>query len=495
MRGSRKLAALGVLALLTACTGSPPERSSTSAADPAQARTFTLDGKAMRPCTSGGASAVCGTLEVPEDRADPAGRVIELEVVVIPASTPTPAADPVFFLTGGPGGAATEGWASAPSVFPAVHEDRDIVLVDQRGTGGSNELVLPSPPDLADLPPSEMRERLKRWAVGAIEDLPGDVRFYTSAAAADDLDDVRDALGYDIIDLYGSSYGATLAQYYLRQHEARVRAVVLDGGTLVDVPILEVMAARSQEALDRVFARCHADAECHAAYPDPEEDLRTALRRLSRDPVRMEAVDYRSGERVVLTDGSLAGLVHELLTTGGSGEVPRLVHLTAEGELEPLTELVLAALREPDPTRLGVFWSTECAEAWAAHDAERMVEAGDGSYYLPAMLDAARNLDLGCSLMPPVPVPPDDGRPVRSDVPVLLLNGTLDPQDPPANVADATVELPHSLTITPPQAHTFGHVGCLPDVVAAFLDAATVEGLDTACIDELTPPPFTTSDG
>ena len=448
----------------------------------------------MRPCTSGGTSAVCGTLEVPEDRADPAGRVIELQVVVIPASTPAPAADPVFFLTGGPGGAATEGWASAASMFPAVHDDRDIVLVDQRGTGGSNELVLPSR-DVPDLPPAERREWLERWAAGAIEDLPGDLRFYTSATAAEDLDDVRAALGYAAIDLYGSSYGATLAQYYLRQHEDRVRAVVLDSGTLVDVPILEVMAARSQEALDRVLARCRADAECHAAYPDPERDLRTALHRLSRDPVEMEAVDYRSGEQVVLTDGSLAGQVHELLMTGQSGEIPWLVHLTADGELEPLTGLVLEALREPDPTTLGVFWSIECAEAWAAHDAERMAEAGGDSYYLPAMLDAARNLDLGCSLMPRVPVPPDDGRPVRSDVPVLLLNGTLDPQDPPANVADAAVELPNSLTITAPQAHTFGHLGCVPDVVAAFLDAATVEGLDTSCIDELTPPSFTISDG
>jgi predicted esterase len=142
-----------------------------------------------------------------------------------------------------------------------------------------------------------------------------------------------------------------------------------------------------------------------------------------------------------------------------------------------------------------MFWSIECFEGWAAHDRDRIAVAGGGSYYLPVMLDADRDLDLGCSLMPRVPTPADDERPVRSDVSVLLLNGTLDPQDPPANVADAATELPNSLVIVATQAHTFGHVGCMPDVVAAFIETGTVVGLDTTCVDELPTPPFSTSGG
>jgi pimeloyl-ACP methyl ester carboxylesterase len=487
--------AIAALALLTACTSSPPARTVRPTQDPQEQRTFNLGAETMLPCTSGGYEAVCGDLQVPENRSDPAGRIIELKVVVIPATSANPAPDPVFFLTGGPGGAATQGWASAPSLFPTIHNDRDIVLVDQRGTGGSNELLLPSAPDVSGLSPAETRRTLERWAEGALDDLDGDLRFYTSAAAADDLDDVRAALGYDLIDLYGSSYGATLAQYYLRQHEGHVRAVVLDSGTLVDVPIGEVMAARSQEALDEVFNRCRADVGCHAAYPDPERDLQTALRRLSQHPVRTDSVDEQSGERIVLTADSLAGRVHELLKTGQSSEIPRLVHLAAEGDFDPLTQLVLAALNELDPTNLGMFWSIECFEAWAAYDPEQVAELGAGSYLLPVMLDGARDLELGCSLMPHVPTPVNDAEPVRSPVPVLLLNGSLDPQDPPANVADAPTELPNSLVIVAPEAHTFGHVGCMPDVVATFFEAATVEGLDTTCVDELTPPPFSTSMG
>jgi pimeloyl-ACP methyl ester carboxylesterase len=473
------------------CTGAGTSPTPT----PPDERSFALGAEAMMPCTSGGLPAACGSLQVPENRKDPTGRTIPLDVVVIPAASARPAADPVFFLAGGPGGAATESWANAPQVFPAIHQDRDIVLVDQRGTGGSNQLLFPPAPDISGLPRSEGWRRVQRWAKEALEGLSGDIRYYTSAIAADDLDDVRVALGYELINLYGGSYGATLAQYYLRQYEAHVRAVVLDGGTLVDVPIVELMAARSQEALDRVFELCHSDPGCRASYPDPARDLRKALRRLSKHPVRTDAVDYGSGEHVVLTSDSLAGRVHELLVTGQSGEIPRLVHVTAEADYQPLASLESAALRQPDPAQLGMFWSIECFEGWAAHDRDRIAVAGGGSYYLPVILDADRDLDLGCSLMPRVPTPADDERPVRSDVSVLLLNGTLDPQDPPANVADAATELPNSLVIVATQAHTFGHVGCMPDVVAAFIETGTVVGLDTTCVDELPTPPFSTSGG
>jgi pimeloyl-ACP methyl ester carboxylesterase len=490
--GLRTLLPIAVFALLTGCTDVPTTTPATPR--PSEDRSFTLETEAMQPCTSGGFPAACGGLEVPENRMDPTERMIQLNVVVIPAASERPADDPVFFLAGGPGGAATESWAYAAQTFPAIHQDRDIVLVDQRGTGGSNELLFPPAPDISGLSRSEASRIVKRWAKGAIEGLNGDVRYYTSAIAADDLDDVRTALGYDLINLYGGSYGATLAQFYLRQYESHVRAVVLDGGTLLDVPILEVMAARSQEALERVFARCDADPRCHTSYPDPGRDLREALRRLSH-PVKTDAVDYGSGELVILTSDSLAGRVHGLLVTGRSGEIPRLLHATVADDLQPLTSLVLAALQQPDPGQLGMFWSIECSEAWAAHDRRRIAEVGAGSYYAPVMLDAGREIDLGCSLMPRIATDADDGRPVRSNVPVLLLNGTLDPQDPPANVADAATELPNSLVIVAPQAHTFGHIGCMPDVVAAFIEAGTVKGLDTTCVDALPTPPFATSTG
>jgi pimeloyl-ACP methyl ester carboxylesterase len=453
-----------------------------------------LGGEPMTACTAAGVAAWCGRLPVPEDRDDPRRRTIELRVTVVPAAGPATEPDPVFFLAGGPGGAATESWASVATGFPDIHADRDIVLVDQRGTGGSNPLQLPEPLDLAGLSAGEMRDTLTPWVADVFGSLPGDYRHYTSSVAADDLDAVRDALGYETIDLYGSSYGATLAQYYLRQYPERARTAVLDGGTLLDVPIFETYAGRSQQALESVLARCRADDVCRGAYPDPAGDLPRAMRRLSARPVT-SAVERPVGSPIVIDGDTLAGQVHLLLLTHRSGEIPRLVHLAAAGDVEPMEQLA-AEDQGPDPMRLAMFWSVVCSEAWARYrPAATRRNAADS--YLAGVVDTnARSVRLGCSLLKPGEVGPDDAEPVRSEVPVLLLNGSEDPQDPPANVADASVELPNSLLVVAPgQGHTVGHLGCLPDVVAAFIEAGTVDGLDTTCVETLTPTPFVIDPG
>jgi pimeloyl-ACP methyl ester carboxylesterase len=325
--------------------------------------------------------------------------------------------------------------------------------------------------------------------------MDADPRFYTSALAADDLDDVRSALGYDRINLYGGSYGATLAQYYVRQHEPHVRTVVLDGGTLLDVPIFEVMPTASQAALDAVFARCLDDEACSTAFPDPAGDLAATLERLTRRPAETGVPDPWSEEPIVVDASTLVGLIHELIVTNRSGEVPRLIHLAAVRDYESLAELLAQISSDPgtDPSRLVMNWSILCSEAWARSDQSRIAAASADSYFGEVATQRARDFDLGCSLLPTAFVPPNDAAPLRSDIPVLLLNGSEDPQDPPANVSDAPIELPNSLSIVAPaQGHTVGHLGCLPDVVAAFIAAGSVDGLDTTCVQEMSPPPFDT---
>jgi pimeloyl-ACP methyl ester carboxylesterase len=468
-------------------SGSSPGAATTS---PDAAGTFELDGEPMLPCPIGFVEAVCGRLSVPEDRSNPGGRTIELAITVVPAMDPAPADDAVFFLAGGPGGAATRSWANAPELFPGIHESRDIVLVDQRGTGDSNPLVLPDLPDVGGMTEAEIREFLPGWVETAFAGLDGDARFYTSAVAADDLDDVRAALGYQRIDLYGGSYGATLAQYYLRQHEDHVRAVVLDGVTLVDVPIFELYARRSQDALDSVFARCQAYDPCRAAFPDLDGDLASVMDHLSRHPVETDLTDP-SGDPIIVDPVAFADAVHSLILFHRSGGVPRAVHLAAEGELGPVAEVIQQIASEPDPASQAMFWSIMCSEPWARFRPAPTRRLSAGTYLAQSVIEDARSYAFACGLIEPGVVLPGDGKPVRSDVPVLLLNGSEDPQDPPANVVDAPSELPNSLEVVAPgQGHTVGHLGCLPEVVAAFIEAGTVDGLATACAGEMLPPPF-----
>ena len=160
------------------------------------------------------------------------------------------------------------------------------MFVDQRGTGGSNRVLVPTdPPDLTGLTPEEMDAQAKAWVAEYLEEIDMDPRFYTTSVAMDDLDEVREALGYDKINLVGYSYGATAAQYYLRQHEEHVRTVFLYGGSLLDIPVFERWALNSQRALDMIMDLCQADPACQAAYPNLRAEFTELLDRLVNEPV------------------------------------------------------------------------------------------------------------------------------------------------------------------------------------------------------------------
>lgn len=206
----------------------------------------------LEPCTlGGGVTARCGTFTVPENRAKTGGRTISLRVAVVPARDGGTKADPVVHITGGPGGSAVADALGMLSVFSELNESRDLVLVDQRGTGSSNRL---------DCPPPRSRPTtvaaVRAYFSACMTSLDADPRQYTTVPAMDDLAEVLGALGYGQVNLYGASYGATAGQYFLAQHPELVRTVVLDGGTLLDVPIFELWGRNGQRALRSILERC-----------------------------------------------------------------------------------------------------------------------------------------------------------------------------------------------------------------------------------------------
>jgi pimeloyl-ACP methyl ester carboxylesterase len=460
---------LGALLAATACGGPTPS----------QGRSFMLGGEAMTACTlAGGVAARCGVLKVAENRSAPSGRSIGIKVALLPALDRSNLQEPVFFISGGPGGSTIHDWSQANGLFPMLGVHRDVVLVDQRGTGGSNPLVFPP------IRPDESVDAYARRALAAID---GDPRFYTTSVAMDDLDAVRSALGYESIDLYGGSYGATAVQYYLRQHGDHVHAAVLDGGTLLDVPVFELIAPNSQRALDDVLDRCRSDALCGKAFPDPAGELAAALARLANQPVTTGF--HADGQAVVVDAGYLAGTIHnQLLSASGAQTIPSLIHRAALGDYD---EVARAGYQPAQPT-LAMSAVIRCSEAWARFDPDAVATAGAGSYLLASELGAARNQAQVCPLSPPGVVPADDGQPVHSTVPVLLLNGSDDPQDPPSNVAGAPEEMPNSVSIAVRgQGHTVGHLGCLPAVVVAFFDTAKVDLASArACAQRIPVPAF-----
>ena len=503
----RRTAALLAILVLTAASCARTEPSVEPTGDPSPAPTATptrterarppieLGGVPLASCRLRSIEAQCGSLAVPEDPDDPTGRRIELRVAVIPAETDTPEPDPVFMLAGGPGGAATEAMTWTATTFRGIHAVRDIVLVDQRGTGGSNALWLGAVPDVAGLSEAEADATLRTWAEARLAELDGDPRFYTTSVAMDDLDAVRSALGHDLINLVGVSYGATAAQYYVRQHGEHLRSVVLDGATLLDVPIFEVMAAASQQALDLLFERCAADDACAAAFPTLPADFDAAAAAVARGPIETTVVDPFSGTPVVIDPLLFANAVHgALLNADTAAALPLLIRAAADGRWDDVAGAILAASggRPPESGYPVMSAVIRCSERWADFDPEDVVRRGAGSYYLDVQVETARAQAAACRLAPPGIVPPNDAEPASSNVPLLFVVGEADPQDPPSNVADAPTHFPNSRTIVVPgHGHTVTHLGCMPAVVDAFIAAGSADGLDTSCVPEEMPiPPF-----
>ncbi|MFI5261433.1 MAG: alpha/beta fold hydrolase [Candidatus Limnocylindrales bacterium] len=441
-----------------------------------------LGGQPMTLCTVGDVPAICGMLQVPEDPAKPAGRQVGLHVAVVPTLAAVAAPDPLFALAGGPGGAASEQFGWLPGRFADIHATRDIVLVDQRGTGGSNPLTLPNVPDTSGLSAAQASAALVAWAKTALAALDADPRTYTSSVAADDLDAVRAALGYDRIDLYGPSYGGTLAQYYLRQFSQHVRVAVLDGSTPLDVPLFERVAPNSQHALDLVLQRCAADAACHAAYPNPAGELAHLLSQLAR-PITTNIKDPVTGASAVIDKVTVELGIHQaLLTSATAALLPQAIHLADTGRWDLVAEL-MATPSESAPNLL-MAQLIRCSESWARFDPAITTNLGAGSYVLDAELDIAQARAAVCRVLPRGEVPADDAAPVRAAIPVLWVVGDADPQDPPANLAAVPSQLTDSrIVVVPGQGHTVGHLGCMPSIIGAFVVAGSAAALDTSCVE------------
>jgi pimeloyl-ACP methyl ester carboxylesterase len=442
----------------------------------------------LSPCTIAGQPAQCGSLPVYENRDTRTGRMIHLKIAVIKSTSPQPAKDPVFLLSGGPGVAATTDTGNIQlSLY--IQKDRDVVLVDQRGTGGSNQVTAPESPDWSGLSPSELEKAYAAWIKKQLPKLGMDLRYYTTSVAMDDLDEVREALGYEKINLFGGSYGATAAQYYLRQHEQHVRSVVLFSGSVGNVHIWERQAANAQRALDATFSRCESDPSCHSAFPDVKTEFAVILERLDEKPVVIEW----DGGTLTLTRDLFAAKVEDMTRDANrTAALPRLIHQAyALDDWETFGDASWG-----DWTHLLMGYSIQCNEKWAAFSPEEVSILGQGSYLLGWNLFRANNYTLACKYLPKGITPEGASDQPVSQVPVLLFNGELDPLDPPANVSGSQEIWPNSLALTLPfRGHSISDytaAGCLLRITAKFIEAASVQSLPIDCLEDIKPIPFDT---
>jgi pimeloyl-ACP methyl ester carboxylesterase len=446
----------------------------------------------LHPCTTdeGPTDAYCGGLEVFENRATRSGKTIRLNIVVLPSIGADVRPDPLVFLAGGPGQGAAQMASLVQAAFRSVQRTRDVVLVDQRGTGRSNPLDCRSSSDsLKDLAESDdaALARLKQ----CLATLPGDPRLYTTTIAMDDLDDVRAYLGYERVNLYGGSYGTRAALVYLRRHEPHVRSVVLDGVAPTDMS-LPVFAARdAQRSLDKLLADCERDALCRDAYPGLAGRVRRLFARLDAERPHQQLVHPRTGVaedveiRASLVAGMIFGALYSPLT---SSVLPSLLERAERNDFQGLLALAFMGEGATDNMSLGMQLSVLCSEdgpRYSSGDLRR--EAAGTVFGAGLMMGQAR----ACEFWPKGEVEASYYQPVHSDVPTLVLSGDLDPVTPPSWGQAVARTLTHVRHYTMPgTGHGVMATSCGNRLIAQFIEDGSVDGINDACIETVKRPGF-----
>ena len=431
-----------------------------------------------------------GTFDVWEDRELDAGRVLGLDVVVIPSRAASALRDPIFFLAGGPGQAATQ---LAPGLIRSwMRADRDVVLVDQRGTGGNHRLQC-EPAGGADDYQGYfdvlMEEETFRGCLAKLSQR-ANLSLYSTPLAMDDLDELRQVLGYEQINLIGGSYGTRAALVYLRRHGEHVRCAVLQGVAPLALKNPLFHAISAQHALDALIADCANDPDCARTFPDFEAQLGALFQRLAEAPVRAQIKPQGAQDAVVVSLGreTFADALRVLLySSSGSRRIPSLVDRAHEGDWKAFAQLAFerrGGLRRQ--LALGMLLSVTCAEDVARIDPAVIAAATRGTFLGDGRV---RRQMAVCEFWPQGRIPKDYAEPVTSEVPVLLFSGTVDPVTPPIFGQEAASHLPNSVHLTAPTAHDYGHP-CLTGIVREFVRKGTSEGLDVTCIEQMQLPPF-----
>lgn len=436
-------------------------------------------------------AAECGTLAVPLDPGNPTGETIDLFVARITAVSDEKDPDPFTVIAGGPGDASTRFFAMGRNAFNEILQTRDIILVDQRGTGRSAPMTCPNMTELEEDPERiPTTEESIAAAIQCLDEFEHDPAFFTTSAAVHDLDRVRAAFGAEEINIYGISYGTRVAQHYVRRYPEHTRRVILDGlvpasATLgPDIPLL------SDAALRALFRRCDADDDCRSTFPDLERRFDEMLDELRLDPRRVTILHPRTAEPtpVLISPETLAIAVRLMLYNQTSmALLPSVVDAAWRGAYQPLATQMIAVGDSLGELAQGLNFAVLCTEDapyWGSIDREEQSSSYMGADFMDSLDAICRKLPLGF-------VDEDFKEPVQSDVPALFLSGEFDPITPPSYVPEAAPGFSNRLEIVGTgQGHGLLGAGCIPRLMTAFIQADDPLEIDTACAERIGSFPF-----
>jgi pimeloyl-ACP methyl ester carboxylesterase len=522
-RGSRVALLGGVTALalvVAACTTASPTDTTTTAGTRTTAGTAAARAFATASCPSPNvkgvpqldfpANVVCGYLTVPEDRSKPDGRMIRIFVMRVPAVSANPRPDPIVVLSGGPGGGGSFEFPSR--IKSGMNADREMILVDQRGTHLADPLL-----GCADYDEALNRDASIgiMSAAAATADIAAtkacgdrfraagiDLSAYNTKENAADLADLRVALGIQSWNMYGVSYGTKLALVSLRDHPQGIRSMIVDSVSPPNLNIAKEWWSAPAESFRAIFAACRAQAACAAAFPTLEADFFATVKRLDAAPVVVETKDASGAPATLHVDAfSFAYTVIDITEHGDPAVIPKMIADMARGNSDLVAKAMLTE-QTPAPIvglgGLGLAFTVFCAEGANLTTEQEALAASKA--VLPEFPDSVFSLQpkqgrlfQQCPVWDVEDADPSMMTPVVSDVPVLILEGAFDAATAPSWVGLITPGLKaHQLVPMPFTGHSvYGKSPCAAQIAAGFL-ASPTQPVDTTCTEQATRP-FVTS--
>jgi len=437
------------------------------------------------------AQVTCGKLQVPENYNDVDGDRISIHFVVLPAIDNRNNKTPLMFLAGGPGQAAAELAAGLRVVFNEVRKTRDLILIDQRGTGNSHPLQCKDTlkqSTYAITPEDFSKQEIK----DCLASFTGDLSQYNSENAIRDFDAVRAALGHKQINIYGGSYGTRAGLVYMRMFPKSLRSVVLDSVSPIEVPI-GLFGKSSARSFTLLLENCQKELNCHQAYPKLEQEFTALIARLAQAPAKVSIAHPRLGTQttLIISKNKLLSTIRtQLYSVTTRALVPLVIHQAYLGNYMPLAGL-LAQTDGDQGIYLGLLFNITCNEDYPrisaidfTHDANNNFGRGDSHF----------GIKMVCPIWPKYHPNEAFYQPVTAEIPTLILSGNLDPVTPPSNGEYSAKSLPNNHHIVIKNAaHTVAMNTCASDIMNEFLTNLKPNALDESCLDDIPNESFMTS--
>jgi len=437
------------------------------------------------------AQVKCGKLQVPENYQQLEGRQISINFAVLPAIDNSDNKSPLMFLAGGPGQAAVELATGLNRVFHEVRKTRDIILVDQRGTGKSSALScdLEDEEDVYKLLPEELKAQDVK---DCISQFKGDVSQYNSENAIRDFDAVRAALGHEQINIYGGSYGTRAGLVYMRMFPQSLETVILDSVGPIEVPI-GMFGQSGARSFNLMLENCRNNEPCYQAFPNLAEEFQQVKSRLSIAPVTVDIQHPRLGTPTtfIINSSKFTGhLRFQLYSMRGRSMLPLVIHQAYLGNYQPLLGLIASSEGE-QLVYTGLLFNIVCNEDMPRVSKQAQLKDANNNF---DGADAHFSFNAICPLFPQYRPNEAFYQSVTANIPTLILSGNLDPVTPPSNGEYSAKTLPNSHHIVVENAsHTVAMSTCANDIVNEFLSKKDPKALDESCLDDIPAETFMTS--